>query len=131
MTQKLKLYSALGAIWAAAYAAALYPLARRTPMNAGAVGAVAVLFTVGLTSLEAACLQREDVQATRGNLRVRYSVVSVVASSLVTALWALVWQHRTVAFLAVEAVTACVLVGVAAAADRGRIKGIEKHKLFR
>ena len=131
MTKPLKIYSLLSLVWVIVYCVALYPAAHQTPMDVTAVSSLAVLFTLALTSLEGAYLKLEDATSTRGNIRFKYSLVSIIASTLVTAIWLLVWQHNVLLFAAAAIVTAAVLTGTALLVDRKRIKGIAKHNLFK
>ncbi|MBA2285222.1 MAG: hypothetical protein H0W02_07055 [Ktedonobacteraceae bacterium] len=130
MTKHLKLYTLMSAIWTLAYCAALYPLVRQAHIDQGAVSSVVTLFAIALTTAEGACLCRDDLRAIRYNLRLRYSLVSIVASSLATAVWALAWQHSAWLFLVVEGVLVLLLLSTAFLTTRGRIKGMAKHKLF-
>jgi asparagine N-glycosylation enzyme membrane subunit Stt3 len=130
MTKHLKLYTLISIIWALAYCAVLSPLVRQASIDQGAVSSVVTLFAIALVTAEAACLHRDDLRAVRYNLRLRYSLVSIVASSVATAVWALAWQHNAWLFLVVEGVLVLLLLSTAFLTTRKQIKGIAKHKLF-
>ena len=130
MTKRLTMYTILGLLWAGAYCLALQPLTKDAAANAGSISSLAILFTVALTSLEAACMRGESPAATRGNLRLYYSLVSIIVSTIATAIWALAWQRNLLLFAIIEGGSAVLFAITAIVTHRNRIKDVTKHKLF-
>lgn len=129
MTKPLTQFAALAAGLSAPYLAALgYLLAQPQP-NSAAIGSIVVAFTAILTSLERTFEGRDAQRSVRYSLRTRYSLVSLVASSLGATLWSLQVRNGWL-FLALEAGLVAAIVGGRFLADRANIKNSPKHKLF-
>lgn len=130
MTTPLKIYSLISAALTLLYSVLFFPVVTQAPADEGAISSLLILYVVAITSVEVACLQRDDARTVRYYLRWRYSLVSLVTASLPTALWAFAWQHNGWLFLLAEGLLLIVVMSTAGLVNRQRIKGIAKGKLF-
>jgi hypothetical protein len=130
MTRNLARFVACAIVWVSGTSALLVMLLRRQNGVDRLGLAWLVALTVLLTTLESYFAGRDDRRAVRFNLRLRYTMVSAIASVLVTSLWALAFRQNYGAVIALAAGGAMLVVAVVAAVDRARIKGTRPHDLF-
>ncbi|NEW09905.1 hypothetical protein GK047_28890 [Paenibacillus sp. SYP-B3998] len=90
-----------------------------------------IVFTVVLTSIERALLKRDEQRKVRYNLPLRYSVISVIASIAVCAIWILAWRQEIWLVLASWAVSILIVLGITSFISRRRIKSIRIKDLFK
>ena len=129
MTKQLTRFTIVAAAWCVPYLVLLGYLLSRQRVAVGAVGSVVVAFTAVLTSVERYARRRDEQRDVRYNLSLRYSLVSIVASSLGAALWAIKAQNAWL-FLGVEAVLVAMIIVLGVVTDKSRIKGSSKDELF-
>ena len=129
MTRQLRQFASFSLLWTVVYALMIYSFVRRG-VAAGALVSVATLFTIALSTAETSWRRHDDQRRVRYSLNLRYTLVTIVASSLGTAVWTLGFQHNGWLFLLIEIGTVVALVGAHLLVDRTRIKGMSRQQLF-
>lgn len=130
MSKQLTRFAIFATAWSLAYLALLGYLLSRPSVESGAVSSLTIVFVVILTSMERQFQRRDHQRDVRYNLKLRYSLVSIVASSLGAAAWSL-QAHSAWLFLGLEAALVAAILGIGLLSDKLKIKGSSKDELFR
>src|SRR3569833_3796928 len=112
MTSNLQRFIAFAAIWTIPYYLVLHSLLLGRG-NPGAMTSITILFVVLLSTVQRNLADRDDRRSVRYDLDLRYSIISIAASSLVFLLtWVIVAPTHSLPLLIGNASAVVVLVAV-------------------
>jgi hypothetical protein len=131
MTKNLKLFTFFCVIWALVYTSVLYRLIETGKPLTLSLMSWFVVLTVVLTSVERELLKRDNQRKVRYHLPLRYSILSAITSSAVSAIWILAWKQEIWSVLILWIVSILVILGIAASISKERIKSIRIKDLFK